>query len=180
MVKKEEIKTGISADWKKQLKRMKLDYLQQTAPGFFELSGSYTMTIKGYTDATANGLTKCIEDYVKFCGGYANRIGTTGMMRRINGEMKWTRGNSNLGAADVRILFDGRSADIEVKIGRDVVSDRQKKEKERITKAGGLYFIARDMPSFIEWFDKELLQNRQVRVLHELDKDFEIQQFKAN
>jgi hypothetical protein len=47
-------------DWKKQLKQMKLGYLQQRAPGFFELSGDDKMSTTPYDDRTSNGLTKCI------------------------------------------------------------------------------------------------------------------------
>lgn len=133
---------------------MKLEHLEREAPGFFKLSGGYTMIVKPYTDQTSNGLTKCIEDFVTFSGGYANRISTTGMMRRINREMRWTKGSSNKGAADIRILLAGKSADVEVKIGADTMSSHQHKEQQRIEKAGGLYFVARDMPAFIDWFNK--------------------------
>lgn len=152
MEKKADKQTVVSICWKKQLKKMKLDYLKSTAPGFYELSGGERMIVKPYSDETANGLTKCICDWITFAGGYANRISTTGMLRKINGDMKWTKGNSNKGAADIRILLAGKSADVEVKIGKDVVSAKQTKEMERITRAGGLYFIARNMPLFLEWF----------------------------
>jgi|GEM_PF-2009530 len=173
MTKNEEKLTGISADWKKQLKAMKLAYLKSTAPGFYELSGGERMIVKGYSDETANGLTKCICDWITYSGGYSNRISTTGMLRKINGEMKWTKGNSNKGAADIRILINGISADVEVKVGRDVASDKQKREQQSIEMAGGHYFIARDMPSFIEWFCR-------VQVVPELYVNVDNQHNKCN
>jgi hypothetical protein len=139
-------------NWKQLLKELKLGYIARTAPGFFELSGGNKMHVKPYKDTTANGLTNCIEDFIKHIGGYANRISTTGTLRKVNGEMKWTKGNSNKGAADIRILFCGRSIDVEVKIGADKPSEAQIKEQQRIESAGGLYYIAKDFPSFLEWW----------------------------
>lgn len=131
---------------------MKLDYIRKTAPGFFDLSGGYQMECKPYSDATANGLTKCIYDFITHSGGYCNRISTTGTIRKINGEMKWTTGNTNKGAFDLRFVYQSKSGDIEIKIGRDRLSDAQLKEMDRISLAGGLVFIARDFPSFLEWW----------------------------
>jgi hypothetical protein len=110
------------------------------------------MKIKPYADNTANALTRSIQDFVKHIGGYANRISTTGTMRKINGCMTWTKGNSNKGAADIRILFNGWSVDVEVKTGIDRMSEAQYKEKQKVEAAGGLYFIARSFPQFLEWW----------------------------
>lgn len=139
-------------NWKKLLKMLKLRRIQEAAPGFFALSGGMAMGIKPYTDRTANGLTRAIIDYVCFTGGYANRISTTGTMRKINGEMRWTRGNGNRGAADIRVICRGMSADIEVKIGRDRMSEAQERERDRVTAAGGKYFVASSFPAFLEWW----------------------------
>lgn len=137
---------------KKLLKELKLLWLEKNHPDFFNASGGYSMQVKPYNDTTANGLTNCIEDFIKHIGGYSNRISTTGTLRKINGRMTWTNGNSNKGAADVRILFNGRSVDVEVKIGKDRMSEVQHKEKQRVESAGGLYYVAKDFPSFLEWW----------------------------
>jgi hypothetical protein len=139
-------------NWKQLLKDLKLRWLEKNHPDFFHASGDYSMKVKPYSDNTANALTNAIEDFVKHIGGYANRISTTGTMRKINGRMTWTKGNSNKGAADVRILFNGRSVDVEVKIGRDKMSEAQYKEKQRVESAGGLYFVARSFPEFLEFW----------------------------
>jgi hypothetical protein len=139
-------------NWKQLLKRLKLEYIKRTAPGFFEMSGGYCMQIKPYKDNTANALTRSIEDFIKHIGGYANRISTTGTMRKINGSMQWTKGNSNKGAADVRILFNGTSIDVEVKIGADQMSEAQVNEQKRIRNAGGMYFIAKSFPEFLDYW----------------------------
>ncbi|MEJ7738529.1 MAG: hypothetical protein WKF97_13950 [Chitinophagaceae bacterium] len=135
------------------MKQLKLEHLRATAPGFFEASGGYTMQVKPYTDKTSNGLAKAIIDFINFNGGDANRINTTGTMRKIKGEMKWTHGGTRRGTADVHAIVNGRHVSIEIKIGNDKASEHQLKEKARVERAGGLYLIARDMPSFLTWYD---------------------------
>lgn len=86
-------------DWKKVMKRLKLQHIEMIAPGFFEASGGYTMEVKPYSDNTANALTNAIIDFIKFSGGDANRINTQGNLRKISGEMKWTHGGTRKGTA---------------------------------------------------------------------------------
>jgi hypothetical protein len=146
-------------NWKPLLKRMKLDDIKQKAPGFFELSGGYGMKVKPYRDNTANDLTKTIIDFINFSGGDANRINTQGQLRKINGRMKWTHGSTRRGTADIHAIYQGRHISIEIKIGNDKQSDEQRKEAERVIKAGGLYFVAKDMESFLEWWQKTFITN---------------------
>lgn len=145
-------------DWKAVLKQMKLDHIKRTAPGFFEASGGHSMDVKSYSDKTANGLTNAIIDYINMnqaAPGSANRISTTGTMRKVkSGEKRWTNGTTRKGTADIHAVIAGRHCSIEVKVGRDKQSESQMKEQERIEKAGGLYFIARDMPEFIKWYSE--------------------------
>lgn len=135
-----------------ELKRLKLEHIKATTPGFYEASGGDTMKLKPYTDKTANGLATCIIDYIRFNGGDAQRINTTGMMRKIGGQMKWTHSGSRRGAGDIHAIVRGRAISVEIKIGGDKQSEAQKKEQARIEAAGGLYFIARDMPAFLRWY----------------------------
>jgi len=141
---------------------MKLDNIKQKAPGFFELSGGYEMKTNPYRDKTANDLTKSIIDFIIFSGGDANRINTQGQQRKINGRTCWTYGATRKGTADIHAIYKGRAISIEVKIGNDRQSEAQMKEAERITKAGGLYFIAKDMPSFLQWWKAQF---KEVQVL---------------
>ena len=147
--------------WSRILKNMKLEHIQKTAPGFFELSGGFDMKTKPYTDKTSNGLTKAITDYINFKGGLANRINTQGQPRiekiqlvggKSMDKLSFTTSMTNKGTADLHAIVKGRHLSIEIKVGRDRVSDHQLKEQERVTRAGGLYFVARDMESFIQWY----------------------------
>lgn len=143
----------LSKEHKELLKRLKLEYIKKTAPGFFDLSGGHSMQIKPYDDRSANGLTNCISDFVKHLGGYCNRINTVGMVRKIHGRMVFTPGNGNKGAADLRILFGGRSFDVEVKI-KDRQSEAQKKEQQRIQAAGGIYVVCRSFEQFLNYWQE--------------------------
>lgn len=140
-------------NWKDLLKRLKLEHIKATAPGFFELSGGYQMKVKPYRDNTANGLTACIEDFINYIGeGEASRINSTGTPRMINGVIKWSKSNTRNGLADVRGTYRGRSISVEVKIGRDRQSEAQIKEMQRIRRAGGIYIIATSFPQFLNEF----------------------------
>lgn len=120
--------------------------------------------IRKYTDKTANGLTKCIIDYVRFIGGQAERINTMGRpidnrrevvdvigRRRVIGSITWIPSTSTKGSADISITYKGRSIKVEVKVGADRQSEAQKKYQRSVESAGGVYFIARDFKSFYEF-----------------------------
>ena len=115
---------------------------------------------KKWDDKTANGLTKAITSFIQFNGYQAERINTMGVARenkRTDGKVigvTWTKGTSTAGSADISATIRGRSVKIEVKVGKDRQSDAQKRYQESIERAGGVYLIARDFDSFVEWFDE--------------------------
>ena len=150
-----------------------LDHLRQMAAAEMKRKHtSYpetlTLPVKAYTDKTANGLTRCIIDFLKFSGCQAERINTTGRpvdkrqiitnvigQRRQIGSVEWIRSGSTPGSADISATIRGRSVKIEVKCkatGDNYQSAGQKLYQQQIEAAGGLYFIARDFHSFMEWF----------------------------
>ena len=113
-----------------------------------------------YKDSTANGLTRAICDYINYNGYQAERINTMGTARekkttagKVIG-VTWTKGTSTAGSADISATIKGRSVKIEVKIGKDRQSDAQKRYQENIEKAGGIYIIAKDFDSFVEWYNQ--------------------------
>ena len=124
------------------------------------------VTPSKYSDKTANGLTKCIIDWLRFNGHQSERINTQGRVvdktkvvkdvlgcRRSIGSVEWQKGSGTKGSADISAIIGGRSVKIEVKSGRDVQSKQQKAYQQDVEKAGGVYFIAKDFSSFCEWFD---------------------------
>lgn len=165
----------INTDWKKELKQMYLQDVERNSPDFFRLSGGYKSKLAPkYDDRTANGLTRCVIDFIRLHGGDAQRINTTGTMRKINGQMKWTHSGMRRGTADVHAIIKSKAVSIEIKIGRDKMSKAQQEERERIERAGGMYFVARDMPGFIAWY-RQHFQNTAVQVYEGLRNNINYQ-----
>ena len=148
-----------------QLRQMAADEMKRKHTSYPE---TLTLPVKAYTDRTANGLTRCIIDFIRFKGGQAERINTTGRPidrrqivtdvignRRQIGSVEWIRSGSTPGSADISTTIRGRSVKIEVKCkatGDNYQSEGQRLYQQQIEAAGGLYFIARDFQSFMEWY----------------------------
>jgi hypothetical protein len=128
----------------KKLKELSKEATRQRYPNFPEEAISTPV----YTDKTANGLTKCIIDYIRFSGGYATRINTTGQMR----QGKWVKGTTSKGTADIHACLIGVHYSIEVKIGKDRLSEYQKDTQRKVESAGGIYMIARNFEGFVDHF----------------------------
>ncbi|HTN08853.1 hypothetical protein [Agriterribacter sp.] len=152
-------------NWQKQMKELKYSHLERTAPAFFAASGGRSMKLKPYNDKTANGLTRCIIDFLTFSGWQAERISNTGRMidrrhtvtdvlgrKKQIGSMEWAKGTGTAGTADISATIAGRSVKIEVKIGRDRQSTAQSSYQKKIEASGGLYVIATNMQDFIKWY----------------------------
>lgn len=118
---------------------------------------------KPYSDTTSNGITKAVYDWLKYHGHYVNRINTQGQPRvekvqlafgNVRERVLWTHGTTNKGTADIDAIINGKPVKIEVKCKAtgDRVSKDQLKERARIEKAQGIYFVAVDMQSFVEWY----------------------------
>ena len=104
-----------------------------------------------YRDDSANGLTKCINDYLRFKGAFSSRLNNTGIYdKRLN---RYRPGTSRKGLPDVLATYQGKSLFIEVKAGRDRISKEQEKIRDEQKKSGGLYFIAHDFTTFKTFFD---------------------------
>lgn len=152
--------------WRNELRALKLADIRQKAPGFYVASGGDKMIIKPYSDTTTNGLTKCIIDWLQFNGHYANRINTQGQARikkiprfsLISGrieytdKVEYTHGTTVRGTPDIDAIIDGRPVKIEVKAGKDKIREEQIKQGEKIQAAGGIYYIARNMAEFVQWY----------------------------
>jgi len=117
-------------------------------------------------ETTANGLTMLILKWLKYAGHYANRISTQGQARvqqiprfNIHSEkvqhfekVSWTKSHTKRGTPDITGIIYGKAIWIEVKVGKDRMSEAQVEQQADIERAGGLYFVARDMQSFVDWY----------------------------
>lgn len=145
-----------------QLKELALAHSLTRYPDLPE----YARCTRNYTDKTANGLAKCIIDYLNFSGHQAERINSTGRpidntkivrdvlgtQRRI-GSMKWIPGTGTKGTADISATIRGKSVKIEVKM-KDRQSKDQKKYQVQIERAGGLYWLVRSFEEFLTLYNE--------------------------
>lgn len=147
----------------KQLKELAYKRLRNKHP----LVPEYAVPVPKYSDKTANGLTKCIVDWIIFNGGQAERISNMGRYiderkvvtdtigyQRTIGSGKYIPGNGTKGTADISSTINGISVKIEIKIGNDRQRKAQKKYQADIERAGGIYFIARNFDEFITFYNK--------------------------
>lgn len=103
-----------------------------------------------YNDRHANGLTTPVIACIELYGGYAVRINTQG---RYNEELgQWTKSQTRKGTADVHGILNGQHLSIEIKVGKDRLSDDQHRTAYDVEKAGGRYYFARDFGTFWQWF----------------------------
>ena len=125
-----------------------------------------------YNPNSANGLTKCILDFLNLSGHQAERINTMGRMldnrktytdvigrTKTIGSTKYIPTTGTKGSADISATIKGKSVKIEVKYGKDRQSKNQKAYQEQIENAGGYYYIAKDFDSFYDWFQDFIKQN---------------------
>jgi hypothetical protein len=115
-----------------------------------------------YTDKTANGLTKAIIKWFELEGGQAERVSCTGRMidrrktftdvigrTRQIGSTQWIKPSMKVGTADISIIYKKIAIRAEIKMGKDVQSEAQKKYQESIERAGGLYWLVTSWDDFI-------------------------------
>ena len=153
---------------KKLLEELYLKYTKSNYPNFPE----FAIPPEKFSDASANDLTKTICKFITYIGGQAERISNQGQYRdntkvvtdvlgrkRTIGTASWTKGQGTNGTADISALYRGKSFKIEVKIGKDRMSQAQLRYKQSVEQAGGIYIIARNFDDFINEF-RELCQNK--------------------
>ena len=129
-----------------------------------KLPPDYVVRTK-YNDSTANGLTKCVIDYINLSGGQAERISNTGRYidesiivtdilgnRKKIGSGKYIKGTGTNGTADISATFKGKSIKIEIKM-KDKQSEAQKEYQQAIERAGGIYFICHNFDEFLHKFN---------------------------
>ncbi|GAB3953296.1 hypothetical protein GCM10028805_36710 [Spirosoma harenae] len=144
----------------KKLIELKALYLQERYSNF----PAHARPKPKYEDRTANGLTRCILDFIKFSGGFATRIQSQGQYRPGVGGRKgtYTYGTTRKGTADVHAILNGLHLIIEVKVGKDRMSDAQRQTQADIQRAGGHYFVARSFQDFYDWFTANFLTSHMV------------------
>jgi hypothetical protein len=145
-----------------RLKHLKQESMLEAYPNV----PKYAILAPKYEDKTANGLTKCIIEFLQLSNHQAERINTMGRpidnrkqvtdvigRTKTIGSMTWGKSTATKGSADISATIQGRSVKIEVKIGKDRQSQDQKIYQENIEKSGGQYWIAKNFDDFIKKYD---------------------------
>lgn len=155
------------------LPKLKNLFIQNAMNKYPNYPIDYIATPK-YNDTTANGLTKCITDFLNLSGHQAERISNTGRYidsteqvkdvlgrTRTIGSGQFIKGTGTNGTADISSTIKvaianktfGLSVKWEVKM-KDKQSDAQKKYQVMIEESGGIYHI---VTSFDDFYNKYLL-----------------------
>lgn len=104
-----------------------------------------------FRDDSLNGLTQCIVKYIVLCGDFATRINNQGTWsKKLN---SFIPGTSRRRLADVMATYNELSLHIEVKVGKDLQSEAQKKLQFGVIRSGGHYYLAHNFTEFKKWFD---------------------------
>jgi hypothetical protein len=154
----------MTRDEKLRIKAAKWKWLKNEHPTFNDNEiGSFAYYDK--TDTTANGLTSCIIDFLKYEGWQAERISVQGQAKarykvdpysgKRMGEaigVEWIKGSMTKGSADISATIKGMSIKIEVKM-KDKQSDVQKKYQADVERAGGKYWLVHSLTEFFKEYD---------------------------
>ena len=114
-----------------------------------------------FSDKTANELTHAVTRCIELHGGYAVRINTQGQYNEQLG--RWTKGSTRKGTADIHSILNGKHLSIEIKIGRDQLSEDQQQTAELVQRAGGYYYVARTFEGFYAWFSQQIGADRKTK-----------------
>jgi hypothetical protein len=152
-----------------QLKALWLENTREKYPDFPE---KWMPPPPKYTDKTANGLTKCVIDYIRFKGGQAERISVTGRYvdnsnvvedcigrKRKIGSGKFIGSSMQKGSADISSIVPnplfkfGIPVKWEVKM-KDKQSEAQKTYQSHVEQAKGFYFIIHTFDEFLDYYNQ--------------------------
>lgn len=149
------------SDAVKELERMADAAVQQK---YVSVQAKY-LSPRKYRDDTANGLTKCIIDFLRLKGCQSERTSCTGRYvdntkvftnvlgyRRQIGTAKWLPTSGQRGTADISAVIRSRAVKIEVKM-KDKQSDDQRSYQEAVEAAGGCYLICHSLNEFMQQYE---------------------------
>lgn len=102
-----------------------------------------------------NSLTAAVIKYLELEGHYASRVQSQGQYSAKRG--RWIKSTVKRGIGDIIACIDGQFVMIEIKTGKDKQSDWQKETERQVVKAGGKYWVIKEIGQFLEYY-KTLLK----------------------
>ena len=146
----------------KQLTELDLQERKKRTPNVPD----FALTRRKFSDKTANKLTGAIMHFLRLKGWHAERVNVTGRpidrtkvvtntlgQRHVIGSIDWIPGGGQRGSADIHALIAVRSVYIEVKKGKDRLSEYQKQYRDQVEAAGAKYWLVRSFDEFIEYYE---------------------------
>lgn len=133
-------------DSREELRRMELDQFKRDHPNVPE----YAIPKAKKSASASNDLTRKIIKHLTLIGGWATRINTTG--RVLNG--KYIPGSTKLGTFDVIGCYKGLFIGVEIKIGKDKLSEHQIQVHSDVVRAGGIAIVAHTFDEYYEHINK--------------------------
>jgi hypothetical protein len=108
-----------------------------------------------HNDSTSGGLAKAVSRWIEIHGGFSTRMSVEGRVI-IDGMGNAKRiPSSNLkGSADTTGCFLSVRLEVEIKIGKDTMKEKQIEFKERIENAYGFYIVAKTFEGFVKDWEK--------------------------
>jgi hypothetical protein len=123
---------------------------------------------------TANGLTTFVCNFMKWTGHHAERTNNmgrpikkyfekfnimSGKLEKIENGIEWQKGTGIKGSSDIKGHFLNKNFQfsipiyIEIKVGKDRMSEDQKKYERLISDSGALYQIVKTPEDFFLFYD---------------------------
>lgn len=149
----------------KELNALNTNYLRAKYPSV----PAHGVNPKRFKDKTANELTKAIKAAIELTGGQCERIANMGRTidsrysykdvlghSKTIGSVKYIPGTGTNGTADLSATIQGRSIKVEIKIGKDKMSQAQKIYRDKVEAAAGIHIIARSYSQFVTELEKRL------------------------
>lgn len=103
-----------------------------------------------------NALTDAVIKYIQLRGGQARRINTTGT---YDEKLKrYRRSGTKKGTGDISACWRGLNIWVEVKYGKDKLSDAQIKFGKEVEESGGFYFVAKSIEQFKMEFERYVVK----------------------
>lgn len=154
-------------DWKQRYNQANEAYFKERYPHAYKDGHYHKPTIPKVN--TSNGLTNAICQYLMWVGGIGNRINVSGRLvektektttgQTITAGKKFIKSSTLKGTADITALLpNGRTAYIEIKVGKDKPRPAQLEMQQRVRAANGCYEFITCMDEFFTLYDNQMSQ----------------------
>lgn len=99
-------------------------------------------------------LTACIQKYVRSVGAIANENVQGSLRKNHKGVWKFEYTGGKPGQEDISIMYNGKFMAIELKYGKDTMSESQLKYQDKMKQANTPYHIVKNFDQFIYIFNE--------------------------